>query len=107
MSSYAMSRVALTVPLKAVPRAAIRVLMIYAHAAETNDNWRSHAALSRRWIAQVLDCSPATVDEAIRDLVAAGLLVKAAPAHHSGSEWAYTLYEVCPEEVHPRGAPSK
>jgi hypothetical protein len=105
MSSHAMSRVALTVPLKAVPRAAIRVLMIYAHAAETDGDGRSHAALSRLWIAHVLTCAPATVDKAIRDLVAAGLLVEAAPAHHTDSGWAYTLYEVHPEEVHPRGAP--
>lgn len=98
MSAHAMSRAALTLPLAACTRTAYRVLILAAHVADTDDAGRSHAALDRAWIAQILGCPPITIQRAVRELVAAGLLVKTEPPRRlTGNRWQPTVYAVLPE----------
>lgn len=107
MSTFAVDFVALGVPLKLVPRAAFRVLLLYAREATTDDEGRSYAQLPRPWIAERLDCTRATVDLSIRQLVLAGLLSKVSRARFVGAERSYTVYEVLPKGVPHRGATSE
>lgn len=106
MSKFAIDVVALSVPLKLVPRAAFRVLLLYAREATDTDG-RCYAQLPRPWIAERLECTRATVDSSIRQLVRAGLLKKVSRARFAGAERSYTVYEVVPEGVPRRGTSSQ